>query len=238
MRTIGLVGGLSWHSTVEYYRVVNEEVHRRRGGDSSALVALQSVDFETIRACHRREDWAGAGRILVEAARRCEGAGADFVLICSNLMHKVYDEVQAAVDVPVLHIADAVAREAGTQGWGRVGLLGTRWLMEEPFYTSRLAAGGLEVVVPERAEREMVDRVIFEELTRGRVEEGSRRSYVETIGALAAAGAEVAVLACTEIGLLVTAADTSVPLLDTMRAHAVHAVDLALEDHAVRKERR
>jgi aspartate racemase len=230
MRTIGLVGGLSWYSTSGYYRVVNEEVQRRLGGDSSALVALQSLDFATIRDCHRREDWEGAGRILADAARRCESAGADFVLICSNLMHKVYDDVQAAVDVPVVHIADSVAHEARAHGWQRLGLLATRWVMEEPFYSSRLATGGIGVCVPEESDRAMVDRVIFEELTHGRVEDGSRRAYVDVIERLARDGADAVVLACTEIEMLVTERDTTVPLLDSMRAHALHAVDLALED--------
>ncbi len=230
MRTIGLVGGLSWYSTGEYYRVVNQEVGRRLGGDSSAQVALHSVDFATIRDCHRREDWEGAGRILADAAQRCLAGGADFVLICSNLMHKVYDDVQAAVDVPVVHIADSVAREARAHGWQRLGLLATRWVMEEPFYSSRLATEGLGVCVPEEADRAMVDRVIFEELTHGRVEDDSRRAYVDVVQRLAEDGADAVVLACTEIEMLVTERDTAVPLLDSMRAHAVHAVDLALED--------
>ena len=230
MRTIGMIGGLSWYSTLEYYRVVNEEVQARVGGHASASVALQSLDFATIRACQQRDDWDLAGRILADAGRRCEAAGAEFVLICSNLMHRVFDDVQAAIDVPVLHIADAVAAVAERQGWSRLGLLGTRLLMEQPFYAGRLAAAGIDVVLPDDAERAMVDRVIFDELTQGRVEEGSRKEYVATIDRLTDRGAEAVVLACTEIGLLVTGRDTTAPLLDSMRAHAVRAVDLCLAD--------
>jgi len=230
MRTIGLVGGLSWYSTLGYYRVINEEVQARVGGHSSASLALQSVDFATVRACQEREDWDASGRILADAARRCEAAGADFVLICSNLMHKVFDDVQAAVDVPLVHIADAVASVAAARGWTRLGLLGTRWLMEEPFYAARLAATGIAVVVPDEPDRAMVDRVIFDELTRGRVEGLSRKGYVATIDRMADHGAEAVVLACTEIELLVTARDTAVPLLDSMRAHARLAVDLSLAE--------
>ena len=229
MQTIGLVGGLSWYSTLEYYRVINEEVQRRLGGHSSASVALSSVDFSQVRACQERGDWAGAGRILGDAARRCQAAGADFVLICSNLMHKVYDDVADAVDVPVVHIADAVAAEAQRLGRRRLGLLGARWVMEETFYTDRLARHGIGVTVPGEQDRELVDRVIFDELTQGRVEDSSRRRYVDIIDGLAADGAEAVVLACTEIELLVTDADCGLPLLDSMRSHALRAVDLALE---------
>ena len=230
MKTIGLVGGLSWYSTLEYYRVINEQVQDRRGGHASASIALQSVDFSTVRACHMSGDWATAGRILADAARRCEAAGADLVLICSNLMHKVFADVEAAVDVPVLHIADAVAAEAQRNGWSRLGLLGAQWVMEESFYADRLAASGIGVVCPGTEDRAMVDRVIFEELTQGRVGEQSRDEYVETIARLSSEGAQAIVLACTEIELLVSPADTPVPLLDSMRAHAVRAVDLALDD--------
>jgi len=229
MRTIGMVGGLSWYSTVEYYRVVNEEVQRRLGGHSSASVALHAVDFAEVRAAQVRGDWAGAGRILGDAARRCEAGGADFVLICSNLMHKVYDDVAAAVDVPVLHIADAVAAEAQRLGTRQVGLLGTRWVMEETFYSDRLAGHGIGVTVPGEQDRELVDRVVFDELTQGLVKDASRRRYVEVIEGLAAEGAEAVVLACTEIELLISASDSPLPLIDSMRAHAVQAVDLALD---------
>jgi aspartate racemase len=230
VRTIGLIGGMSWYSTLEYYRVINTEVQRRRGGHTSAPIALQSLDFADVRRCQQDEDWAAAGRLLGEAARRCEAGGADVVLICTNLMHKVADDVAAAVSVPLLHIADAVAAEAGRHGWTRLGLLGTRWVMEETFYADRLATHGISVVVPDAAGREMVDRVVFDELTQGRIVPASRAAYAEVVADLAAQGAEAVVLACTEIGLLLSAADSPLPLLDSMQAHALAAVDLALAE--------
>ena len=228
MKTIGLIGGLSWYSTAQYYRVLNEEVHRRLGGHSSALVALQSLDFEQVRALQLVGDWAGAGRLLAEAGRRCEAGGADVVLICSNLMHRVADDVQAAIDVPLLHIADAIADRARTSGWSRLGVLGARWVMEEDFYVGRLGAAGLDVLVPASDDRTTVDRVIFDELTQGRLEPRSRAAYVAIIDRLADAGAEAVVLGCTEIELLVRPEDCPLPLLDSMRTHAEAAVDLAL----------
>ena len=232
VRTLGLIGGMSWYSTLEYYRVINTEVQRRRGGHASASVALQSLDFETVRRCQQAEDWAAAGRLLGDAARRCEAGGADVVLICTNLMHKVADAVAASVSVPLLHIADAVAAEADRKGWTRLGLLGARWVMEETFYAERLAAHGISVVVPDAAGRELVDRVIFAELTQGRIEPASRAAYAAIVDDLAAQGAEAVVLACTEIGLLLTPADSQLPLIDSMQAHALAAVDFALAEPA------
>ena len=145
MKTIGLVGGMSWHSTVEYYRLINELVAERRGGHASARVALQSLDFAEIRDCQLRDDWDRAGRLLAQAAQQCELAGADLVLICTNLMHRVADDVQAAIDIPLLHIADALADRARAQGWSRLGVLGTSWVMEEDFYVGRLAVPGQDV---------------------------------------------------------------------------------------------
>ena len=228
VRTLGLIGGMSWYSTLEYYRIINTEVQRRRGGHASASVALQSLDFETVRRCQLAEDWVAAGRLLGDAARRCEAGGAEVVLICTNLMHKVADAVAASVSVPLLHIADAVAAEAERHGWTRLGLLGARWVMEETFYADRLAAHGISVVVPDAADRAMVDRVIFAELTQGRVEPTSRAAYAAVVDDLAARGAEAVVLACTEIGLLLTPADSPLPLIDSMQAHALAAVDFAL----------
>jgi len=230
MRTIGLIGGMSWYSTLEYYRVINELVQQRRGGHASALVALQSLDFAEVRAQQQRGDWAGAARLLADAGRRCEASGADVVLICTNLMHKVADEVQAAIDVPLLHIADAIADRARREGWTRLGVLGARWVMEEDFYVGRLARAGLTVDVPGPEDRTEVDRVIFDELTRGRVEESSRASYAAIIGRLQAAGSEAVVLGCTEIELLVRPEDSPIPVLDSMRTHAEAAVDIALGD--------
>lgn len=229
MRTIGLVGGMSWHSTAQYYRVLNEEVARRMGGHASARIALQSLDFAEVRECQTSGDWARAGRLLAQAAQACERAGADLMLIATNLMHRVADDVQAAVDVPLLHIADAVADRARREGWQRLGLLATRWVMEEDFYVGRLARAGLEVHVPDADERAEVDRVVFEELTLGRVEDGSRRRFVEVTDGLRRAGAQAVVLACTEIELLLGPQDSPLPVLDSLRTHAEAAVELALD---------
>lgn len=232
MQTIGLIGGLSWYSTAEYYRVINETVQARRGGHASASIALQSLDFATVRAQQQSGDWAGAGRLLAEAGRRCQDAGADVVLICSNLMHRVADDVEAALDVPLLRITDAVADVAHARGWSRLGVLGARWLMEEDFYVSRLEQAGLGVQVPGPEDRDVVDRVIFEELTQGRIVADSRTAYAAIIERLAADGAEAVVLGCTEIEQLMAGSSAALPLLDSMRVHAEAAVDLALADLA------
>jgi aspartate racemase len=230
MKTIGLIGGMSWHSTLEYYRVVNELVAERRGGHASAKVTLESLDFAEIRDCQVRDDWAGAGQLLAEAGQRCEQAGAGLVLICSNLMHRVADDVQAAIDIPLLHIADAIAHRARETGRSRLGVLGTRWVMEEDFYVGRLARAGLNVDVPDRAARDEVDRIIFDELTLGRVEERSRATYAGVIEGLRDAGSQAVLLACTELMLLVPPEGSPLPVLDSMRTHAEAAVAAALGD--------
>jgi aspartate racemase len=230
MQTIGLIGGMSWHSTVEYYRVINELVAERRGGHASAKVSLQSLDFDEIRQCQVNDDWARAGRLLAEAAQRCEQGGADVVLICTNLMHRVAEDVQAAIDIPLLHIADALADRARTEGWRTLGVLGTSWVMEEDFYVGRLARHGLDIRVPDAAGRAEADRVIFDELTRGIVRDESRASYVELLGRLHDQGAEAIVLGCTEIELLIRPDDSPLPLLPSMRTHAEAAVAAALGD--------
>jgi aspartate racemase len=229
MTTLGLIGGMTWHSTLEYYRVINERVAAERGGHASAHLLMESMDFAEVRRCQVDDDWAGAGRLLADAARRLEAAGADTVLLCTNLMHRVADDVDAAVDVPLLHIGDAIADRARQHGWTRVGVLGTSWVMEEGFYLDRLSRTGLRPLVPDAADRADADRIIFDELTTGRVEDVSRRAYVEIIGRLRDAGAEAVVLACTEIGLLVGPDDSPLPLLDSMRVHAEAAADLALD---------
>ena len=228
MKTIGLIGGLSWYSTAQYYRVLNEEVQERLGGHASASIALQSLDFSQVRAQQEAGDWAAAGRMLADAGRRCQDAGADVVLICSNLMHRVADDVEAALDVPLLRITDAIAARAQDQGWTRLGVLGARWVMEEDFYVGRLARAGMQVHVPDSADRAVVDRVIFDELTQGRVVDESRAAYSQIIGRLAAEGAEAVVLGCTEIELLVGPDDSPLPLLDSMRVHAEAAAAFAL----------
>ena len=228
MLTIGLIGGMSWHSTEAYYRRINEQVAARRGGHASARIALQSLDFAEVRDHQVRDDWAGAGELLAEAARRCEAGGADLVAIATNLMHKVLPAVEAAVSVPAVHIADAVAAAAQRSGSTTLGLLGTSWVMEETFYADRLARHGIRVVVPHATDRAEVDRVVFEEITRGRFVDGSRERYVAIMRDLADRGAEAVALACTEIGLLVGPDQAPLPTIDSATAHADLLVDLAL----------
>lgn len=228
MKTIGLIGGLSWYSTADYYKIINERVQRRLGGHNSARILLQSLNFEEVRQFHRAEDWAGAGQLLADAGRRLQDAGADIVLICSNLMHKVADDVEAAIDIPLLHIADAIADRARRHGWSTLGLLGARWVMENAFYAGRLGSSGLNVVVPGDDDRRYVNRVIFEELTQGKITPESRSEYVRIIEKLGAEGADAVVLGCTEIESLVRPKDTSLPLLESARVHAEAAVEFAL----------
>jgi aspartate racemase len=228
METIGLIGGLSWYSTAEYYRLINELVQEAQGGHASARIALQSVDFSEVRAYQEAGDWAASGRLLAEAGRHCVAGGADFVLICSNLMHKNAEDVAAAVGVPLLRITDAIVDRARAEGWSRAGLLGTRWVMEDDFYLGRLRSAGLEVLVPESADRAAVDRIIFDELTQGEVRETSRKEYLRVIDGMVADGAEGVILGCTEIELLVRPEDAGVPTLDSTRVHAEAAVTRAL----------
>lgn len=229
MRTIGLIGGMSWHSTASYYRIINETVAERLGGHASARIALQSLDFAEVRRCQLDEDWAAAGDLLGRAAQGCVAGGADVVAICTNLMHKVAPMVEARVDVPLLHIADAVAGVASPRGWDRLGVLGARWVMEEPFYAERLGRHGISVVTPGADDRELVDRVVFDELTQGRILEESRAAYVRVIEKLADQGAQAVVLACTEIGLLVSPEDSPLPLIDSAEAHARALAEVALD---------
>lgn len=220
-RRLGLIGGMSWHSTIDYYRQINAAVADALGGHHSADLVLASLDFAQVRACQVAEDWNAAGELLAEAGRRLQGAGAEAVAICTNLMHKCAPAIEAAVDVPLVHIADAVATRAAAVGVTRtLGVVGTRWVMEEPFYADRLASHGIGVVVPDAATRAELDRIVFDELTRGVVTEASRAVFAGAFTSLAAAGAKAIALSCTEIQLLVTDADASVPLIDSLAAHA------------------
>ena len=229
MRTIGLLGGMSWESTTSYYAAINRAVAERLGGLHSARVVLVSVDFAEIEALQRVEDWETAGSLLADAARNLEAAGADLVVLCTNTMHQVAEAISAATDVPLLHIADPTAKRLVADGHRRVGLLGTRFTMERDFYRARLTDRfDLEVVVPAPVDRDAVDRIIFEELVLGRIEPDSRRRYLDIIDRLVADGADAVILGCTEIGLLVDANHTNVPLYDTTQLHAVAAVDAAL----------
>lgn len=229
MKTIGLLGGMSWESTLPYYRHINEAVRERLGGLHSARLVLYSLDFHEIEALQRQGDWAAAGTLLADAARRLESAGADFLLLCTNTMHKVADAIEAASALPLLHIADPTAAAIQAAGLQRVGLLGTRFTMEQPFYRERLEDGhGIQVLVPDETDRAEVHRVIYEELCRGVVSEASRQAYRQVISRLVARGAQAVILGCTEIGLLVRADDAEVPLFDTCVLHAQAAAERAL----------
>ncbi|MGM0914501.1 MAG: aspartate/glutamate racemase family protein [Pseudomonadota bacterium] len=228
MKTIGLIGGMSWESTQIYYRLINQGVKARLGGLHSARLVLYSVDFAEIEALQRRGDWVETARILGAAARSLAAAGADFLLLCTNTMHKVAPQLEQAVAIPLLHIADATAKALHRQGVTRVGLLGTRFTMEQAFYRERLEAQGIQVLIPDAAQRERVHAVIYDELCRGEIRADSRAAYLEIVDSLAGRGAQGVILGCTEIGLLIQADDTDVPLFDTTAIHAEQAVEAAL----------
>lgn len=229
MKKIGLIGGMSWESTQVYYRLINEGVKKRLGGLHSAEVVLYSLDFASIEAMQTKGDWQGAAELLVQAATSLQKAGADFLLICTNTMHKVADEVAACVQIPLLHIADATAEELKGLGVEQVGLLGTAFTMEQDFYKGRLQSmHGLDVIVPDDQDRAEVHRVIYEELCLGQLEASSKARYLETIEKLEARGAQAVILGCTEIGLLVAQQDCQIQLLDTTQIHAECAVRFAL----------
>ena len=229
MCAIGLVGGMSWESTAEYYRLINRAVKERLGGLHSARIAMYSVDFQEIEACQHDGRWADAATILADAALRVERAGAECLVLCTNTMHRLADEVQAAVSIPLLHIADATAEAILEAGIRRIGLLGTRFTMEERFYLGRLEERhGLEVVVPGGKDREVVNQVIYEELCLGRILDASREKLVRIIQDLKSDGAEGVILGCTEIPLLVGQGDTDLPVFDTTLIHALKAVSFSL----------
>jgi len=229
MKTIGLLGGMSWESTETYYRLINEGVKKRLGGLHSAKICLYSVDFEEIERLQHAGDWEGMARILIEAAQRIEAGGADFLLICTNTMHKVAPEIEAQINIPILHIADATAERVRSQGINTVGLLGTNFTMEQKFYTGRLREKyGIEVLIPSAPERQIIHSVIYQELCLGKILAASRSKYLRIINQLAAQGAEAIILGCTEIPLLIQQEHTSIPLFDTTEIHAAKAVGTAL----------
>jgi aspartate racemase len=231
MKTVGLIGGMSWESTVPYYQVINRVVGQRLGGLHSARVAMFSVEFQEIERLQHAGRWEESGEILADAARAVRRAGADFIVLCTNTMHKVAPQIEAAVDVPLLHIADATAARVKAAGLARIGLLGTRFTMEEAFYRGRLAdRHGLTVLTPPAGQRETVHQVIYGELCLGQVREDSRAAYRTIVQDLVGQGAEGVILGCTEIGLLLRPEDAPVPLFDTARIHAEAAADFALAD--------
>ena len=229
MKTIGLIGGMSWESSIEYYRIINETAKTKLGALHSARSIMYSVDFADIETLQHQGRWHEAAQLLMGAAKSLENGGADFVVICTNTMHKVADEIQAHINIPLLHIADATAQRIKESGIRRIGLLGTRFTMEEDFYKARLAQKyGLDVMIPDAPEREIVHRVIYDELVMGKIRQGSRNKYVDIIERLVRNGAQGVILGCTEIGLLVHPGDCEVPLFDTTRIHAEAAVEYAL----------
>ncbi len=230
MKTIGLIGGLSWESSVEYYRIINQETQRRLGGLHSARCLMYSFDFGEIEALQAAGDWDAATERMIEATQKLRLAGADGIVICSNTMHLMADALAAAVGMPLIHIADATAAPVLAGGYKTVGLLGTRFTMEKDFYRGRMNERyGLEVLIPGPEGRALVDGIIYEELVRGLIRAESRRKYQRVIGDLKSAGAEAVILGCTEIGLLIQAADSALPCFDSTELHALAAVDWALD---------
>ncbi|GKU77830.1 aspartate/glutamate racemase family protein [Paenibacillus sp. L3-i20] len=230
MKVIGLIGGMSWESTVKYYQIINEEVKRRLGGLHSVKCLLYSVDFAEIARYQAEGDWEGAGKLLGEVALSLEKGGADFIVICTNTMHNVIEYIEEKISIPILHIADATADQINQAGISAVGLLGTKYTMEQDFYKSRIESAGIHVLVPGIEDRETVNKIIYDELCLGKIEQSSRDYYKRVIGRLVERGAEGIILGCTEIGLLITQEDSEVPLFDTTVIHAIESVNQALDE--------
>jgi aspartate racemase len=228
LKTIGLVGGLSWASTLEYYRIINEEMGQRLGGVSSAKMAIQSVNFEEIWSAHTNGNWEIIAEIIVDAAKRLERAGADFVLICSNTMHFLADKVAAEVSIPLLHIGEAVARDLEKHGIKKAALLGTKFTMENPFYRGALERKGFEILTPLPEQRDFMEKAIVEEMVRGQFLPKSKEGFLEIIASLKEKGAQAAILGCTEIPILLEKTEGPLPYIDTLRIHALDAVSQAL----------
>lgn len=229
MKTMGLLGGMSWESTIPYYRLINEGVKQRLGGLHSAQILLHSVDFHEIEACQSRGDWQQAGEILARAAVGLQQAGAEGIVLCTNTMHKVAEVIETACDVPFLHIADATGRAISQQNMNNVALLGTRYTMEQDFYRGRLQDEfGISTLIPEQGDRQKINQIIFEELCLGEFSDASRDYYLSVIGELASQGAQGVIFGCTEIGLLVPAELSPLPVFDTAAIHAADAVEFML----------
>ncbi len=228
MKTIGLLGGMSWESSVEYERIINTEVRKRLGGVHSADLLVRSYDFGAIEALQEAGDWAAAGDLLASDARRLQDAGAELIVLCTNTMHLVAPAIESAIDVPFLHLADATARAVRDAGLDTIALLGTRFTMEMDFYSGRLEQHGLEVLVPASGDRQIINAVIYEELVQGEIRDESRDRFLEIIDRLVASGAQGVIAGCTEIELLVTPDDVAVPYFPTTRLHALAAVEAAL----------
>ncbi len=228
MKTMGLIGGMSWESSALYYRLINEKVKQQLGGLHSAKCLLYSVDFQEIEHYQANGQWQHAGQLLAEAALSLQKAGADFIVICTNTMHKVIDKIEARITIPILHIADATALQIQQAGIQTIALLGTKYTMEQDFYKKRIEQFGIAVIVPDEEERTVVNRIIYEELCLGRIEAASKERYLQVIDNLMKAGAQGIILGCTEIGLLIKQDDVPIPVFDTTVIHALAAVDKAL----------
>lgn len=230
MKTIGLIGGMSWESTSEYYRIINEEIKERLGGLHSAKCMINSVDFEEIERFQSNGNWNGAGEVLGNAAYSLQRGGADFIIICTNTMHKVVEKIKENIHIPVLHIADATAKEIKRKGIQKVGLLGTKYTMEQDFYKLRIEENHIKVMVPSEKDRDKINEVIYIELCLGKITSQSREYYKRVIEDLVKEGAQGIILGCTEIGLLIKQEDVSIPIFDTTHIHAVEAVNFALQN--------
>ncbi|MCT4475985.1 amino acid racemase [Peribacillus frigoritolerans] len=229
MKTIGLIGGMSWESSLEYYRIINEEVKAKLGGLHSAKCILYSVDFEEIERCQAEGDWESSGKLLGDAALSLEKAGAEMIVICTNTMHKVIGYIEEKVSLPILHIADSTAKQIQKSKISTVGLLGTKYTMEQDFYKTRIKSNGIKVLIPNDEDRKVINKVIYEELCLGEIQHSSRDYYKKVIKGLVDDGAEGIILGCTEIGLLIKPEDSEVPLFNTAVIHAIDAVNMSLE---------
>lgn len=229
MKTIGLIGGMSWESTIPYYRIINEEVKNKLGGLHSAKIILYSVEFDEIEKCQSSGEWEKSGNVLGKAAQGLEAAGADFILICTNTMHKVAPQIASMIHIPIVHIADATADELQKCHNRKVGLLGTKYTMTQDFYKQKLVDRGMEVIVPNNVDMDIVNDIIFHELCLGKIREESIMQFRKIIDSLKEAGAESVILGCTEIGLLIQQSDSSLPIFDTTLIHAKRAAEIALD---------
>ncbi len=231
MKTIGLIGGMSWESSIEYYRIINEETKKRLGGVHSSECIMFSFDFAEIEDLQMKDDWDTATQRMIQAAQQVERGGGECLVICTNTMHKMADDVQKAIDIPLIHIADATAEAVKANNIEKIGLLGTRFTMEHDFYKGRIVNNfGLDVLIPDDAGRDSVHQIIYDELIIGEIKDESRVTYQNIIGSLQADGAEGVILGCTEIGLLIKPEDSPIPVYDTTYLHAVAAVEWALSD--------
>ena len=230
LKTIGLIGGMSWESTVTYYKIINETVKEKLGGLHSAKCILYSVDFQEIEECQANGNWEKSGEILGEAAYNLEKAGADFIVICTNTMHKVVNQIKEKISIPILHIAEMTAEKILEKGLKNIALLGTKYTMEQDFYKSKLIEKGINVIIPDKNDIEIINEVIYDELCLGTINSNSKKKFLEIVDKLRSKGAEGIILGCTEIGLLIKNADTDVPLFDTAIIHAEQAAMYSIKD--------